>query len=85
MRFVANRLVTHLESCNATNWSTIRAEFKPRLTLAQTRVSIQLFQTACYIQTATIIATRPKFKTIVEPIIKQNLRHVNTTLVRGFQ
>lgn len=30
MRFAANRLVSHLESCNTANWSTIRAKFKSR-------------------------------------------------------
>ena len=28
MRFAANRLVSHLESYNTANWSTIRAKFK---------------------------------------------------------
>lgn len=30
MRFAANRLASHLESCNRANWSTIRAKFKSR-------------------------------------------------------
>lgn len=31
MWFAANRLVSHLESCNRANWSTIRARFQFRL------------------------------------------------------
>lgn len=30
MRFAANRLASHLESCNRANWSAIRAKFKSR-------------------------------------------------------
>lgn len=36
MRFAANRLVSHLESCNTANWSTIRAKFKSRPIRAHT-------------------------------------------------